>query len=195
MNQSRNIIVFVGAALVVLGLAQPAAAQRMTKGEFSAGYQLLTLSSEGESETFSKGWYVDVVGNLTEMIGIVGEVGGSYKSITETLGTATATADFKIHEFMGGIRATSRTSPAVAPFGQVLFGIMNGSFGVSASAPGQSFSTSDSGSNFAMQLGGGVNIGLTEKVGIRVGADYIRIFEEGGGANAFRVVAGVNIPF
>ena len=199
MNLSRNVIVFLGGGLVVLGLAQPAAAQRMGKGEFSAGYQLLNLSVDGESESLSKGWYVDVVGNLTKMIGVAVEVGGSYKTITEsaTAGgiTATATADFKVHEFMGGIRATSRSNPTVAPFGQVLVGAMNGSFTVSGSAPGQSFSFSDSGTNFALQLGGGVNIGVADKVGVRIGADYVRIFEEGGGANAFRFGVGVNVPF
>jgi hypothetical protein len=44
-----------------------------------------------------------------------------------------------------------------------------------------------------MQVGGGVNFGLTEGFGLRVGADYLRVFADEGGANLFRFSAGITI--
>ena len=58
-----------------------------------------------------------------------------------------------------------------------------------------SFSEEFSGTNFALQVGGGVNLLVTYKVGVRVGMDYLRIFEEGGGGNVFRFGAGIVVPF
>ena len=148
-----------------------------------------------------KGWYFDVAGNLTPMLGVVFQVGGNYKTFEETVTasgiTATATADLKVHEFLGGMRLNARSASAVVPFLQVLAGGVNGSAEVSASTtiPGQppiAFSQEDSSTNFALQLGGGANFGLSESVGLRVGADYLRIFEEDSGANLFRFYAGIS---
>lgn len=204
METRRNSSLCLGVCLVLLGLALPAAAQTMPKAEVSGGYQLLNLSSGGDSESFPKGWYVDVAGNLNRHIGVVVEVGGNYKSMTEsvTVGgvSATATADIKLHEFMGGVRVSSRTNPTVVPFAQVLAGGMNGSVSVagSSSIGGTtlfSASSAESETNFALQVGGGANIRLTDKVGVRVGADYLRIFVEGEGTNVFRFGVGINVPF
>ena len=200
----RNAVVTLGVCLSLVGVVTPAAAQTTPKAEVSGGYQLLNLSSGGESESFTKGWYADVAGNLNPTWGIVVEVGGDYKSQTESVtvgrATATATADIKLHEFMGGVRVTSRKNPTVAPFAQVLVGAMNGSasFSVTSGVGGVnlfSASGADSGTNFALQLGGGVTIGPSNKVGVRVGADYLRVFAQDEGANVFRFGAGINIPF
>ena len=136
------------------------------------------------------------------MIGIVFQVGGNYKTFDEalTIGgiTAAASADLKVHEFLGGIRANLRSSRAVVPFGQFLVGAVNGSVKVSASAtiPGQppiTFDDEDSTTNFALQAGGGVNFGLSDSIGLRAGADYLRVFAEDQGANLFRFHAGIVI--
>ena len=84
----------------------------------------------------------------------------------------------------------------MTPFGQFLFGAVNGSAKVTASgaiagSPGFSFSNEASGTDLAWQAGGGVQFRLTERVGFRVGADYLSILAEEGGANAFRMGAGV----
>ena len=187
--------------LVALGIAIPASAQSATKAELSGGYQFLNFSADGENESMGKGWYFDVAGNLTPMLGVVFQVGGNYKTFEETVTvsgiTATATADLKVHEFLGGMRLNARSASAVVPFVQVLAGGINGSAEVSASTtiPGQppiAFSQEDSSTNFALQLGGGANFGLSESVGLRVGADYLRIFEEDSGANLFRFYAGIS---
>ena len=189
--------------ITTVAVAIPASAQEVPKVELSGGYQFLNFSVEGESESMPVGWYFDVAGNLNPMLGVVFQVGGNYKSIDEsfTVGgiTANASADLKVHEFVGGVRVNLRSSGSpIGPFGQVLAGALNGSASVSASTtiPGMPPITIDeeaSGTNFALELGGGVNFNLSDAFGLRVGADYLRVFEDEGGGNLFRFAVGVVI--
>jgi hypothetical protein len=186
-----------------MATALPVSAQTTPKVELSGGYQFLNFSLQGENESMPVGWYFDVAGNLTPMLGVVFQVGGNYKTFDEsiTIGgiTATASADLKVHEFLGGVRLNLRSSNrAVVPFGQFLVGGVNASVNVTATTtiPGQApitFSDEESGTDLGLQAGGGVNFGLTETIGLRAGADYQHVFAEGEGANLFRFHVGVVI--
>ena len=94
--------------LVAIAMAVPASAQTVPKVELSGGYQFLNFSLSGANEAMPAGWYVDVAGNLTSMLGVVFQVGGNYKSFEESASiggiTARATADVKVHDFLGGVR-------------------------------------------------------------------------------------------
>jgi opacity protein-like surface antigen len=194
-----------------LGAALPAVAQT-PRIEVSGGYQFLNISADLESidtgdlpvrdvdQSLPTGWYIDLAGNLTRHFGVVFEAGGNYKSIEESVTfagiAASATADLSVHEFMGGVRYNSRANPTVIPFGQFLVGAVNGSAKVTASGsvtglPGFSFSGEASGTDLALQAGGGMQLRLTDKFGVRVGADYLHILADEGGVNAFRFAAGV----
>jgi len=194
----RFCVRFLSVCLATLCVAVPVSAQTAPKTEVSAGYQFMNFYVDGENESMPKGWYFDVAGNLTPMLGIVFQVGGNYKTFDEsvTIGTFSlnASADVKVHEFLGGVRVNARSNSAVVPFGQVLVGGINGSVEVTATStiPGvPSFTEEDSGTNFVLELGGGVNFGLSDSVGLRVGADYLRMFEEDAGANLFRFHVGI----
>jgi len=203
----RSLLLTVAA----LGAALPAAAQT-PRIEVSGGYQFLNVSADLESidtgdvpvrnvdQSLPAGWYVDLAGNLNRHLGVVFATGGNYKSITEsaTFGglAASASVDLRVHEFMGGVRYSSRANPTVVPFGQFLVGAINGSAKVTASgsvvgSPGFAFSGEASGTDIALQAGGGMQLRLAHKFGVRVGADYIRILADEGGVNAFRFGAGV----
>src|SRR5262245_55543928 len=192
-----------GLTIIALGLAQPAAAQGPEKGDVSFGYQFLNLSADSESESLPTGWFVDMAGNLTRSLAVVAQVGGNYKTYEQSASfggaSASANATIKLYEFMGRVRMSSHASRSVVPFAHVLAGAAygSGSFEGSGSFGGQNFAVSgaDSQTNFALQVGGGTNIGMTENVGIRFGVDYLRIFENEGGINAFRLGAGVNLKF
>jgi opacity protein-like surface antigen len=198
------------AALVVASFstAHPAAAQNVPKAEVSGGYQLLHLWAEDNgdtaSETLSKGWYGDVAGNVTKSLGIVFQVSGNYKTLHESFSdaglTVTATAHLRAHQFLGGVRVNSRPNQTVTPFVQFLVGAfhVSGSAEATATMGGESFTESSEGessTNFALQVGGGVNIMLSKKFGVRGGADYIRIFEKDAGINAVRVAIGAVFAF
>ena len=56
-------------------------------------------------------------------------------------------------------------------------------------------SSSESGTDVAMQIGGGVTIWLSKRVGVRGAASYLRVMGDGDGANAVRVAGGVTFGF
>jgi opacity protein-like surface antigen len=170
--------------------AAPAAAQTATT-ELSAGYQF----TRTPDLNLPLGWYVDVAGNVAPMFAIVGEVSGAYKSETIAVGTSSVDATVRLHTFMGGVRVAARTNPKAVPFGQVLLGAARLSGAVTASGPAVSvLAATDADTEFALQIGGGVNLMTSGSFGVRLGADYRRIFISGGGENEFRLVAGVVIP-
>jgi len=200
--RSRLLPLAVALGIVALGLAQPAAAQS-EKGDVAFGYQFVNLSGDSDSQSLPMGWFVDLAGNLTRSLAVVAQIGGNYKSFEQAASfggaSASANASLRLYEFMGGVRMSSHANRSVVPFAHVLAGAAygSGSFEGSGSFAGQTFAVSgaDSRTNFALQFGGGTNIGMTETVGIRFGVDYLRIFESEGGLNAFRVGAGLNLKF
>ena len=189
-TRNRRIL----ALIVVLGLYVASASAQEAPVELSGGYQLISLEPGHDTQTLRIGWYVDVAGNLNRVFGIVGQVGGNYRS-TDVLGNDVR---FTVHEFMGGIRASSRANSRLVPFAQALAGPVRASL----SFQGQAVSVT----KFALQFGGGVNWRPTQRIGIRIGADYLRIFNDqegrdigdlsGGdtGNHALRFVAGVVVP-
>ncbi|HEY9461612.1 MAG TPA: outer membrane beta-barrel protein [Vicinamibacterales bacterium] len=185
--------------VVFLAVAVPATAQTTPRTEISGGYQFLSFAVEGQdNESMPKGWYADVAGNLTPMIGVVFQVGGNYKTFNEsiTVGglTLAASADLKVHLFLGGIRINARQNSAFVPYGQVLVGAANSSVDLTGTIPGvPSFSQEESVTNFTLELGGGVNFGLTDNTGVRFGVDYLRAFADEDDVNAFRFHVGVVI--
>ena len=89
----------------------------------------------------------------------------------------------------------ARGNPAVTPFAEVLTGAMVVSLDATVTVDGATFlDASDSGTSFALEFGGGADIRVSDRFGIRASADYIRVFE-GEGANVFRLGVGVVFPF
>ena len=97
------------------------------------------------------------------------------------------TIDTKYHTFMGGVRVSSRSNARVVPFAQVLAGGAK----LSASVAG----IGDSETDATLQFGGGVNLMPRSNIGVRVGADYVRVFTEDEGTNVLRIAAGVVFGF
>jgi len=191
--------------LVLFGVASSAAAQQVPTGEFAAGWRLLHVPDsfeEGDSQTLPLGWFADISGNLNRVFSVVGEISGSYKTFEESFAeggvNVNVTADLKIHTFLGGIRFSGRQNPKFVPFAQALFGVARGSVDVEGKATvggrTETVTESDSSSEFAVDIGGGVNVPLTERLGLRVAASYLRIGGSDGG-NTFRFGIGGVFPF
>src|SRR4026209_1836720 len=100
--------------LSAIALAVPASAQTVPKMELSGGYQFLNFSLSGVNEAMPAGWYFDVAGNLTSVRGGVLQGGGNYNPLEEPASTggipAGATADLKVHDFLGGVRLNLRSN-------------------------------------------------------------------------------------
>lgn len=172
----------IATVAVAMTVATSSGAQAQTRSEFSAGYQVTHVPDL----TLPAGWYADISVPVIPMFNVVGEVSGAYKS--ESLAGVSTTA--KLHTFLGGARFSGRGTPKVVPFGQVLIGAAKLNFGVSAAGT-SIFGGSDT--EFALQLGGGVNVMSSPRVGVRAAVDYRRIFTVD--ENEVRFAFGIVLPF
>jgi hypothetical protein len=150
--------------------------------ETGIGWSILRdslLGDVGLDATSFVGWNTSFAGNLTPWMGLVGDVGGNYKNV---LGV-----NLRLHTFLGGVRVTGRSEfGRINPFGQVLAGLVQSS----ASYSGLGIS---SGNDFAIQPGGGVDIGLSDSIAVRMQFDYRTIFDEGERFNEIRFMPGIVI--
>ena len=196
------------ATLVLGGLvltSGPALAQ--DRPEVSAGWRLLHLSgsdpedisgTEDDSVNVPKGWYFDVAVPITPMLSIVGDIGGNYKSESESFTeqgvTFTGDADVRVHTFLAGIRLRATENPRVSPFAQILFGAARATASVEANVGGVPLIDFDESSTEAvLSLGAGINL-MPGSFGVRVQAEWLKILEDDSG-NAFRFGVGIVIPF
>lgn len=184
MHGFLKYVSLVVLCLVMLGIALPAAAQDAARVELSGGYNFLRVFEEDfeDEKNFPGGWYAEVAGNLTDMFAIVGQVSGNYKTLTFD----STDVDAKLHTFSGGVRVSSRVNQRVVPFAHILGGGVRSSF--------EGGGEEDSETDGILQIGGGVNLMPNARVGIRLGADYLRVFVEDEGVNVFRFAAGVVLP-
>lgn len=156
-------------------------------GDVSGGYRFLRT----DGENFGKGWYFDGAAHVTEIVSVVGEVAGTYKSISETFAGITVDADLKLHTFMGGARFRMPVEDMnLSPFGQILFGVGN----ARASASGGGISISESSSDGAMSISGGVDVSGKGRLGLRAMVGWLRDFSDDA-SNAFTFSVGVRIGF
>jgi hypothetical protein len=196
----------------VLLLAAPAAfADDTSRGEVSAGWRYYhttinsavttTFGGQRVTNDFSKGWYVDVSGNVSPKFAVVGEVGALRErgGTTPPVSTVTTTETWHLtlSTFMGGIRVRAPQHPRIIPFGQVLVGGQRNesdytrttTFNIPNFPIPSSTSTSEAdASSAALALDGGVTVSIGF-VGVRAQAGYVRMFGTTD-ADAFRVSLG-----
>ena len=172
----------------VLGLSSSASAQT-PKVEISAGYQVL----HALNNTLPVGWYVNLAGNVNRWFGIMGEVGGAYRTQSEPISiNRTVDVTSKLHTFMGGVCLSARINRRIILYHPVLIGGAHAS--ASTDAVGVTLSPPET--KFALQPGIGVNLMVTDKVGVQVAADYRRVIlrEDKGDENESRFTIGIVVP-
>ena len=197
MRGSVKYLPSVFLCLVVLGFSLPAAAQDVPMVEVSGGYNYLRGSipreehgGAKETASFTNGWYVDLGINTPKpkkMLAVVGQVNMNRKTIEGE--------EASQRGFMGGVRLNSRAVQRTVLFVQFLAGGINSKFGNA----GDGF---DEWTMFyTTQIGGGVSIMTTEKVGIRLGVDFLQVHGKHDSTilnddfNMVRVSGGIVLPF
>ena len=179
-----------------LALAPPAAAQSAAqsppKFDVSGGYQFMNL--EGDDY---KGWYVDFAKTWKNPgLAVVVHVDGGYRppTVIPFLYGLIITQTESVYEMLFGLRVRKRTAAAVMPFGQVLIGTGGGNS--SSFIDGRPLGGPSSSGYPLAVLGGGVNVRVTDRIGVRLRADYGVMFGAGPGTdNTFRVALGLSVPF
>lgn len=160
------------ATLAVCGLlsssatlrAQEAAAPPLPIGEIAGGYAFVQHSDDNYH-----GWIFSGAANLSEWLGIVGEITGVYNTNKYQV-PSLLTQNNRLYTYMAGPRFFA-TAGRVVPFGQFLAG------GANESVSEEGASTYSRSDNYlAIQPGGGVTILISDHVGVRVGVDYRLLF-------------------
>ena len=142
-----------------------------------------------------------MVGNITSTFEVVA-VGGHYKSLDETRSVGgipgrglCRRARAYIH---GRCRFSVPTNPGSCHSCRHWSGSAHGAVDAEGSTTigGRTFTfdESESTSDAAIDLGGGVNIGLTDSVRLRLAGSYFRVLEEDAG-NGVRFAVGIVFPF
>jgi opacity protein-like surface antigen len=130
----------------------------------SVGANLTFLREEGDDT--GAGVAIDVAKGLTPSIAVAGEFG--YNSFD----------GYSITSYLGGLRFTPAIEAPVQPFVQALFGLEH---------------CCDQNA-FAFQLGGGVEIPVSESLKVRGQYDYRHTRYDGEGFNGHRFGVGVVLP-
>ena len=172
---------FAVISAISVGFAQPARAQDAPKAEFGLGYQY--MHDVDSSQDFPFGWVLSPGADVTSWLGLVFEVGGSYKTVS------VGTVDFNqnVYTFLAGPKIMASSKAPVAPFVQVLFGGAHGSLSVGAPSVNLTFS----GNHFAIQPGVGIDFNPSPTFGLRVEADGRGINTDSGTNKEWRLLAGV----
>lgn len=196
----------IGVALVlVVGIpatvsAQESGAPPVPAVEVSGGYTFLRDLGDASNDAinFPAGWYASTTVNLNRWFGLVGEVTGSYKSnLNLGAGELNLSTDASEHTFMGGPRFAAKAG-RLMPFAQFLAGAahLRATMDMPLDIPGH-FGVTDT--QFAFQPGGGVNVLLTNSLGVHVAGDYRCVvdFAKDGNtyANQFRFLTGFTFNF
>jgi hypothetical protein len=188
---SKQLVVgTVLAAALVLAPGRAAAQQKNV--EISGGYSFLHGDDvEGENGlSVPAGWYASGGGYVNNWLGIVGEVSGHYKTVTE-FSEFGVDGKTRLHIFGAGPKFALRRNPRFTPYVQALFGA--GRVNASVSFEGENI-FDESISGFAYQPSGGVDINnRSGSVGVRVAVARAAIRSEGEWAGNTLFVAGVVI--
>ena len=181
----------VALCLMLCGAA-PVFAADTPKFDVLGAYSFMRDTSR--SETFPAGWVASAAGNATSWIGVVTEVGGSYRTCKNCQRGPFASQKFRgtdlhlsVHTFLGGPRVASHAVAAMTPFAQVLFGGAHVSGGVEFDG---ALNT-----GVVYQPGAGIDVQVTPSVGIRLEGDYRVIRSTGHNNKESRVLAGVVVGF
>jgi opacity protein-like surface antigen len=182
-------------AILVVATASMAFAQDTSKAEFFAGFSIDSIDTginqsgvfvqNSDNRVAGYGFDTSVTGFFHKNIGIEGNVDGHFRSKTFNVGT-TATGPFtavdtkfRDFNFLAGPHVRFTTSNTkVSPYLHALVGGNHSS--IEGTATG--ITVNDSETDFALKLGGGIDFGMTNHVGLRLSADYNPVFERNNNA-------------
>ena len=138
-----------------------------------------------------KGLNISGTGYLTKRFGLTGDFSAGFQTRPDSFGVAQAESRFSLYNFTGGPQVKFFSAGRVTPFVHALFGVSRRRLKEAAVGAGATSITSatDSTTNFTMNLGGGIDVRLSQRFDFRlIQVDYNAVFLKD------RTIAGVNFP-
>jgi opacity protein-like surface antigen len=176
-------------------MAQARRVQDYPTAEVSGGFSYLRV--EGGENLY--GWDASVMGNLNRWLGLGGEFSGHYGSGDGDFflpGTFGVSSSSSVYTFLFGPRFSYREHKKLKPFAHVLPGFARSAFSVTVNTPSTSVRTSASTTGFAMALGGGLDIKLSDDLAFRmIQMDYLLTHFSSATQNNLRITTGLVLSF
>jgi hypothetical protein len=172
-NFHRKIAATTAFSLILSLGATTADGQSLpSRGDVTLGYSSIPYLQDS-SGSLPAGWIVAFTQfDENRPLGFVVEVSGNYGIHSERLYTALA-----------GVKVMPQRRARARPFGQVLAGVMTVGC------------CDESHPYFTVEPGGGVDISLNDRVGVRLAGSMPLVFAEGTAAKAVRGQAGIVLGF
>ncbi len=170
--------------LLVLLVAMPliALAQEAPRAEIFGGYSYVRLDADLNNDQDLNGFNTSFTYNLKPWLGATGEVSGNYGDSL----VAGVNVDLSTYFFLFGPKFAFRGNERVTPFAHVLLGVVRFDVDLGSS------SNNNANTQFAMAIGGGLDINVGARIAIRaVQADYILTRFANSTQNSFRASTGV----
>jgi opacity protein-like surface antigen len=157
-----------------------AMAQEAPSAELFGGYSY--FRTDGGANLH--GWNASVAGNINRWFGLVADFSGHYNSESSSLQvnrpgfpvfSSRFRADRNIHKFMVGPRFSYRGKERITPFAHALFGVARiHTESETVINETDRFSFSGTNTAFAMAIGAGLDVKLSDSIALRViQADYV----------------------
>lgn len=137
---------------------------------FGANFQRFFCAHRGFN-----GFDTSAVYNFNRYVGLKGNISGHYNSETFVDGATNVNSRTRVYNFLAGVQVKDnrKEGGALRPFAHALGGVARVSFSTRqtnqfAPPPFNDFPVSDSQTNFAMKLGGGLDVRLGRRVDLRL---------------------------
>lgn len=176
-------------AVILLCVPVPSLAQDNPAGDIAGGYSF--TRDFRVKENLPLGWFASGAYNITDWLAAVGEIGESTKKFDFSVDSDTFSTTTRLQTFLGGARHARRLK-GTTPFAQVLVGVARETGGVAIFRP--SIATPQT--KLTLQPGGGIDVPATDRISVRLAADYRRIFArrentDQEDSNQIRIAAGL----
>jgi len=163
----------------------------------SSNTNIQNLGFNGNTRFGTNGFNVEGTGYLSRSkntIGITGDVSGTYRTESDTFNTTitggTISGTFRnrlqFYNFLAGPQYKFRNNKRVEPFARALFGVAHIRNNIDTTTTTTTGSTTsnvtnnfrDTSTDFAMAIGGGLDVGVSDRVAVRViQLDYNPVFQ------------------
>ena len=173
---------------LAVAAASPAFCQTRDAPAFEAGGGYAFLGGAGTTEGYGAGWFADGGWRATSWLTLAGEVGRHCRR--QDIGFIDT--ETNIDSLVAGVRIIHRR-PRFAPYVQVLAGAVRVERTVHLAFPVDSVA-GETGVYGTLQVGGGIELPVSGRLAIRVGADYRRVLDAVG-LHHHRFVTGAVYAF
>lgn len=164
-------------AVFIFGCAQLTHAQDdERKVEFFGGYSYLTTDLEEPDAPLDRfdnldGFNIAATGYITKRFGVTGDFSAYFRNQTEDISGGTIRFRSRSFNYLGGPQIRFPNHTRVTPFVHALAGASNNRFAYRATATGASTPAVDvsvSVTDFALALGGGLDVRVNKHVALRL---------------------------